>query len=83
MRDHRVQLLVRDAILWREAKERAKAAAARPLPPVPRPGASQGNGAAQKGAAQDVLIQNLTRKLEASGSLKDATALLRARRAAR
>jgi hypothetical protein len=49
-----------------------------PIAPVQRPGASQG-----KGAAQEAAIQNLTRKLEASGSLKDAAALLRARRAAR
>jgi hypothetical protein len=78
LRDHRVQLLVRDAVLWREAKAKAKAAVAKPLPPVQRPGASQG-----KGAAQDAVIQNLTKKLEASGSLKDAAALLRARRSAR
>jgi hypothetical protein len=36
-----------------------------------------------KGAAPDTLVQNLSKKLEASGSLKDAAALLRARRAAR
>jgi hypothetical protein len=78
LRDHRVQLLVRDAILWREAKAKAKAAAAKPLPPVQRPGVSQG-----KGAAQDALVQDLAKKLEASGSLKDAAALLKARRAAR
>jgi hypothetical protein len=78
LRDHRVQLLVRDAILWREAKAKAKAAAAKPLPPVQRPGVSQA-----KGAAQDALVENLSEKLEASGSLKDAAALLRARRAAR
>jgi hypothetical protein len=34
LRDHRIQLLVRDAILWREAKAKAKAAVAKPLPPV-------------------------------------------------
>jgi hypothetical protein len=78
LRDHRVQLLVRDAVLWCEAKAKAKAAVAKPLPPVQRPGASQG-----KGAAQDALVQKLTKKLDASGSLKDAAALLRARRAGR
>jgi hypothetical protein len=84
LRDHRVQLLVRDAILWREAKAKAKSRrAAKPLPPVQRPGASQPKGAAQEGAAQDALVQNLSKKLEASGSLKDAAALLRARHAAR
>jgi hypothetical protein len=78
LRDHRVQLLVRDAILWREAKAKAKAAVAKPLPPVQRPGTSQ-----PKGAAQEAVIQNLTKKLDASGSLKDAAALLKARRASR
>lgn len=37
LRGHRVQLLVRDAVLWREAKAKAKAAVAKPLPPVQRP----------------------------------------------
>jgi hypothetical protein len=78
LRDHRVQLLIRDAVLWREAKAKAKAAVAKPLPPAQRPGVSQGRGAAQEAA-----IQNLTKRLDASGSLKDAAALLRARRAAR
>jgi hypothetical protein len=45
---------------------------------VQRPGVSQG-----KGATQDALVQDLSKKLEASGSLRDAAALLRARRAAR
>ena len=78
LRDHRVQLLVRDAILWREAKAKAKATVAKPLPPVQRPGVSQ-----PKGAAQEAVIQNPTEKLDASGSLKDAAALLKARRASR
>ena len=51
---------------------------AQPLPPVQRPGTSQ-----PKGAAQEAVIQNLTKKLDASGSLKDAAALLKARRASR
>src|SRR5436190_6763695 len=38
LRDHRVQLLVRDAALWREAQQKAKAAVAKPVPPVQRPG---------------------------------------------
>ena len=44
-------------------------------PPVQRPGVSQ-----PKGAALDAEIQHLTQKLEKSGNLKDAAALLRARR---
>jgi hypothetical protein len=78
IRDHRLQMLVHDAILWRDAQEKAKAAAAKPVPPVQRPGVSQ-----PRGAARDAQIQNLTKRLETSGSLKDAAALLRARRAAR
>ena len=78
LRDHRVQLLIRDATLWREAQAKAKAAATRPVPPVQRPGVSQ-----SRGAAQEAQVQALTTKLEKTGSLKDAAALLRARRAAR
>jgi hypothetical protein len=78
LRDHRLQLVIRDAIRWREAQAKAKAAAAKPLPPVQRPGASQA-----RGAALDAQIQTLDKKLATSGSLKDAAALLKARRAAR
>jgi hypothetical protein len=81
LRDHRVQLLIRDATLWREAQQRAKAAVARPVPPVQRPGVSH-----PKGAAQDAVIQNLNRQLEnASGvnALRTAARLVAAKRAAR
>jgi hypothetical protein len=81
LRDHRVQLLVRDATLWREAQQKAKAAAAKPVPPVQRPGV-----APPKGAAQDAQIQNLSKQLEqASGvnALRTAAKLVAARRAAR
>jgi hypothetical protein len=78
LRDHRVQLLIRDATLWREAQAKARAAASKPVPPVQRPGVSQ-----PRGAAQEAHVQALTTKLEKTGSLKDAAALLRARRAAR
>jgi hypothetical protein len=77
LRDHRVQLLIRDATLWHDAQAKAKAAAAKPVPPVQRPGVSQ-----PKGAAQEAQVQALTTKLEKTGSLKDAAALLRARRSA-
>jgi hypothetical protein len=78
LRDHRLQLVIHDAIQWRDAQQKAKAAATRTFPPVQRPGVSQ-----PRGAARDAQIQNLTKRLETSGSLKDAAALLRARRAAR
>jgi hypothetical protein len=81
LRDHRVQLLIRDATLWREAQQKAKAAAAKPVPPVQRPGV-----APAKGAAQAARIQNLTQQLEnAKGvnALRAAADLVKARRAAR
>jgi hypothetical protein len=78
LRDHRLQLVIHDAIQWRDAQQKAKVAATRQVPPVQRPGVSQ-----PRGAARDAQIQNLTKRLETSGSLKDAAALLRARRAAR
>jgi hypothetical protein len=81
LRDHRVQLLVRDATLWREAQQKARAAAARPVPPVQRPGVSQ-----PRGAAQDAVIQNLNKQLEnASGvnALRTAAKLVAARRETR
>ena len=77
IRDHRLQLIVHDAMLWREAQAKAKAAGAAGVPPVQRPGVSQ-----PRGAVLDAQVQNLTKRLETSGSLKDAAALLRARRAA-
>jgi hypothetical protein len=62
---------------YREAQRKAKDVVAKPVPPVQRPGVSQ-----PRGAAQDARIQALTKQLEASGSLKDAAALIAARRKA-
>jgi hypothetical protein len=78
LRDHRVQLLIRDATLWREAQAKAKAAAVRPVPPVQRPGA-----ASARQGTDEARVQHLTQRLDQTGSLKDAAALVRARRAAR
>jgi len=78
LRDHRVQSMIRDAVKFREGQENAKKAiAAKPLPPVQRPGV-----AAPKGAADTQNVQNLSRKLDQSGNLKDAAALLIAKRRA-
>lgn len=77
LRDHRAQLLIRDAVRYQDAQAKAKANVIKPLPHVQRPGAS-----APKGAAQDAQIQALTAKLEKTGSMKDAAALLAARREA-
>lgn len=79
LRDHRVQLLIRDAALWREAQQKAKAAATKPVPPVQRPGVAQ-----PKGAAQAARIQNLTQQLEQAkgvNALRAAADLVKARRA--
>lgn len=81
LRDHRVQLLIRDATLWREAQAKAKAAQAKPVPPVQRPGTAPGRGEAR--AAE---IQNLTQQLDKSSgvkALRTAARLAAARRAAR
>jgi hypothetical protein len=77
LRDHRLQLLIRDATLWREAQAKAKAAATKPVPPVQRPGA-----ATARQGTDDARVQHLTQRLEQTGSLRDAAALVRARRTA-
>jgi hypothetical protein len=78
LRDHRVQSMIRDAVKFREGQESAKKAlAAKPLPPVQRPGV-----AAPRGSAQSENIQNLSKKLEGSGRIDDAAAVLIARRKA-
>jgi hypothetical protein len=77
LRDHRVALLIHDATRYRQAQQKAKDAAAKPVPPVQRPGVAQ-----PRGAAQDAKIQALAKQLETSGSLKDAAALIAARRKA-
>src|SRR5262245_46451834 len=81
LRDHRVQLLIRDATLWREARAKAKAAQAKPVPPVQRPGIAQ-----PKGAAQHAQIENLAQQLDKSSgvqALRTAAKLVAARRGAR
>jgi len=78
LRDHRLQLLIRDATLWREAEKKAKAAAVKPVPPVQRPGA-----ATPRQGTDEARVQHLTQRLEQTGALRDAAALVRARRAAR
>jgi hypothetical protein len=45
LRDHRLQLLIRDGVKYREGQEAAKKIVAKPLPPVQRPGAAQPKGA--------------------------------------
>jgi len=77
LRDHRLQLLILDAVKFHDAQKAAKEAAAKPVPPVQRPGVAQ-----PPNAAAEHHIQNLKQKLDQSGSLKDAAALVAARRKA-
>ena len=79
LRDHRMQLLIRDAARYRAAKasvpaKRAAAPATRTL----RPGTP-----AERASDAQVNLDSLTKNLEASGKLKDGAELLLARRAAR
>jgi hypothetical protein len=77
LRDHRVQRLIIDAVKYREGQAAKKAVVAKPLPPVQRPGVAQ-----PKGAAAHAQVQALSQKLDQTGNVKDATALLIARRKA-
>ena len=74
LRDHRVMMLVRDAMKYRAAQKAAKTAAKKPVPPVQRPGT-----ASAKGEAHAVDVKILNDKLSRSGRLDDAVALLNAR----
>ncbi len=75
LRDHRAQLLIRDAARYREAQAIKPKVAAKPVPPVQRPGTAR-----PQGADKDLRIKNLEKQLERSGNIKDAVALMQARR---
>jgi hypothetical protein len=64
IRDHRVQLLIRDAVRYREAKAAAKTVTAAPKPPVQRPGS-----APTKGSSREAQIQTLTQQLDKATGL--------------
>lgn len=74
LRDARVQLLILDAVKYREAKS-AKPEP-KPVMQVQRPGVAEPRNAV-------AAVQNLSRKLEQTGRLEDALAVVQARRAAR
>jgi hypothetical protein len=77
LRDHRVQLLIRDAVRFREAQEKLKTVTAKPVPPVQRPGV-----APPKGAAESQNLKALSNKLDQTGNAKDAARLIAERRRA-
>lgn len=78
LRDHRVQLLIRDAVRYRDAQALAKTKVSKPVPNVQRPGT-----APQRAPDRDVQLAQLSKQLDQSGSWKDAARLLQAQRAAR
>ncbi len=77
-RDHRMQLLIRDALRFREAQSKVKTAVQRPVPQVQRPGVQE-----PRSLDADGRIKDLDSRLNQSGSLRDAAALLVAQRRAR
>jgi hypothetical protein len=68
--DHRVQLLILGNLKLSDLQKAKTAAVSKPLPPVIKPGTAKAPG-----AAASEQVQALTRKLETSGSLRDAAAL--------
>lgn len=74
LRDHRIQLALRKAVLYDRAQAALKTAQPKPVPPVQRPGTSSG-----KVGAGDARIAELRNKLRSTGKVDDAVALLRAR----
>jgi hypothetical protein len=77
LHDHRLQMLIRDGIRFRDAQKAAREASHKPVPPVQRPGVAQ-----PRGAAHDAVVQNLTKRLDQTGNLKDAARLIAERRKA-
>lgn len=77
LHDHRLQLLIRDGLRYREANAKPKPVP-KNLPPVQRPGAVQ-----SRSVTADAEVKNLAQRLDATGNVKDAARFLVARRAAR
>lgn len=76
LRDHRMQLLILDAVKYREAKSNVKPAP-KPVPSVQRPGVSRAPT-----SADDAQIQALQKRFDRTGDPRDGAALLTARRRA-
>jgi Predicted membrane protein len=72
--DHRVQRLLADSLKLRDILSAPKAVAAKPVPPVQRPGT-----AAPKGSQSSERIQALQKTFERDPSVENATALRLAR----
>lgn len=66
LHDHRAQLLIWEALQYRQAKAQAKAVAPKPLPPVQRPGT-----ATSRSDVNQTAIANLSNRLERATSTAD------------
>ena len=80
--DHRLHLLLRDGIKWRDAQTQAKAksAQAKPVPPVQRPGVAQGANAARE--AQFKALNQQIDKSTGNNAIRAAAKLIAERRRA-
>ena len=76
-RDARTQELLLDAIRWRASKQRMKEIASKPLPAVQRPGTRRDAMPGEHAA-----VQAAEKAMSANPSLRNATRLMQARRAA-
>jgi len=80
-RDHRFQLLVYEASKYRELKANAPKAAAKPLPPVQKPGIATSKG--DQSASQINSLKDKLKNARGIEAAKVAAELYRAQRAAR
>ncbi len=80
LRDHRVQMLVIDATRWREAQAKAKTVAAKPVPPVQRPGVAKPAGAENQ--ARLLTIAEKFGRTRGVEQLRAGAELIKARRPA-
>lgn len=76
--DHRIQQLLVDSLKLQEIQSAPKAVAAKPLPPVQRPGVAR-----SAGNADSERIQALEKQLTATGDMKIAAQILELKNSAR
>ncbi len=87
LRDHRVQLLIRDAALWRDAQSKANEVTKKPIPPVQRPGTQRVAGADSVAEIQRLETQldsgklTVRQQLDVAAKLRSMKTPLIARRA--
>ena len=81
LRDHRVQMIILDALKWRDAQSKVREVSSKPIPPVQRPGVSQG-----KDTQRIANVQNLANQLSHArgpNAARIAAQLMAARRGGR